>query len=148
MSRNVFDDSRDEELGRALDDAMPRPPVDDVDWSSLHARITSAAQPLLQQGITLPSLHAAGPAWWQPLAGWSHRGIPLAAAATVLLLIGTAALGTATGRQTAAADDAMAFLTVEEELANGVEYGARSLLAGVGMDAMIDVALFDDGEDW
>jgi hypothetical protein len=44
--------------------------------------------------------------------------------------------------------DVNGFVTIEEELASGVAAGARSILAGLDADAMLDVALFYDGEDW
>jgi hypothetical protein len=140
MSRNLFDDSRDETLARALQDAAPRPPIDDVDWMALHARITGAAQPQLAQPAASP--------WWQPIARWSPRGIPLAAAATVLLMIGAGLIGRSslTTPSLAAAD--AGFVMVEEELVNGVPVSARPLLAGVEAHGMIDAALFYDREDW
>jgi hypothetical protein len=138
MSRNIFDDSRDEKLTRALDEALPRPPVDDVDWSALHARIATAAQPLLQPQL-VPVVEQA---WWLPLARWSAAGIPLAAAASVLLMIGTARIG---GGADATPGG---FVMVEEELVSGAGAQAQPLLAGVEAMDMLDVALFSAGEEW
>jgi hypothetical protein len=152
MSANMVDHGADDALRRALHDAAPAPPADEVDWAALQARITAAAQPLLQPGAAAwpggagTDRATRPPSVWQPLAGWSPFGIPLAAAAAVVLMIGTAALGT---RQVGGAEDAgVAFLTIEEALLAGLSSGARPLVADVGTDAMIDLALFHDGEDW
>lgn len=152
MSRKGFDQGRDETLADALRRAVPEPPVHEVDWASLQARIASAAQPHLAgrasaaatpTGSMVPPGRREAAAWWQPLAGWSPRGIPLAAAASVLLMLGAAALGTA-----GAGSPAPTFLTLEEELAYAAPAGARPLLMELERDDMLDVALFYDTEDW
>lgn len=149
MSRNIFDDSRDRTLADSLRDAVPQPPADEVDWNRLHARITAAAEPHFGAAATAGApAGSSTPAWWQPLAGWSPRGIPLAAAATVLLMLGAGALGTAPRNAAPAPYGATTFRTVEEELVNGVALGSRTLLTGLETDAMLDAVLFDDGEDW
>jgi hypothetical protein len=138
---HIFDDRRDDELARALADALPTPPADDVDWSALHARITVQARPLLQRAP------AVAKSWWQPMAHWSRAGIPLAAAASVLLVLGTARIG-AGPTDTAGADTAPGFVMIEEALVDGVAGEARPLLAGIEAADMVDVALFYEGEDW
>jgi hypothetical protein len=138
MNRNMFDDTRDDDLADALRAAVPQPPMEEVDWATLHARITAAAR---------PSATSSAPVWWLPLANWSPRGIPMAAAATVVLMLGAGALGTA-GRDGSEPTGAISFRTVEEELVNGLTIGSRPLLAGLETDAMLDAALFYDGEDW
>jgi hypothetical protein len=84
----------DDPLGNELHGAS-QPPMDDVDWMALHARIRRAAEPALAaraQALAETARPLAGIAAssnvWQPLAGWSPFGIPLAAAATVILMIG------------------------------------------------------------
>jgi hypothetical protein len=139
MNGHMFDESRDEALADALRSAVPQPPMEEVDWDGLHARITAAALPLAE---------APAQAWWQPLAGWSPRGIPMAAAATVLLMLGAGAIGTAARDGADATSGAISFQTVEEELVSGLAIGARPLLAGLETDAMLDAVLFYDGEDW
>jgi hypothetical protein len=139
MNRNMFDDTRDDDLADALRSALPQPPMEDVDWDSLHSRITAAAR---------PSTAAGAPAWWLPLANWSPRGIPVAAAAAVVLMLGAGALGTAGRDGSEPTRTAISFRTVEEELVNGLSIGSRPLLAGVETDAMLDAVLFYDGEDW
>jgi hypothetical protein len=139
MSRNMFDDSRNPELQRALRDALPPPPIDAVDWTALQQRITAAAQPHFQPAPAVQTV-------WQPLAGWSRLGIPLsAAAALVMVLIGTGVL-TAPATEPTARDDG--YVTIEEELFNGLGAAGQSLLAELDGDAFVDVALFYDGEDW
>jgi hypothetical protein len=138
MNRNMFDDTRDDELADALRSALPQPPMEGVDWDSLHARITAAARPST----------TTAPAWWLPLANWSPRGIPMAAAAAVVLMLGAGVLGTAGRDGAEPTRAAIAFRTVEEELVNGLSIGSRPLLAGLETDAMLDAVLFYDGEDW
>lgn len=137
MNRNLFDDSPDPELRHALRSAAPPPPVDDVDWPALQQRITAAAQSRFRPRPAVQTV-------WQPLAGWARPGIPLAAAAALLLVLGT---GTLTGRaEPMAGDDG--FVTIEEELFNGMGAAERSLLAELDGDDFVDVALFYDAEDW
>jgi hypothetical protein len=138
-----------DELTQALRDAVPPPPVDDVDWPALQARIAAAAAPALAARAGPGRAQARAPrparAWWQPLAVWSPRGIPVATAATVVLMIAAGAVRSGGG---GVATNADGFVTIEEELASGIAVGARSILAGLDTDAMLDVALFYDGEDW
>jgi negative regulator of sigma E activity len=111
-----------------------KPPADDVDWSALHARITTTAAPQFRRRPQV--------VWWQQVAGWSPRGIPLAAAAAAALAIvlGTGIVGTgATGQ-----DSSASFLTLEEELAAG---SVVFLAASDDVDAVIDALLFYDMEE-
>jgi hypothetical protein len=144
MNRNMFDDTRDDDLAHALRAAVPQPPMEEVDWDTLHARITAAARP----SAARPSAAVSAPAWWMPLASWSPRGIPMAAAATVVLMLGAGALGTSGRDGSEPTRAAISFHTVEEELVNGLSIGSRPLLAGLETDAMLDAVLFYDGEDW
>jgi hypothetical protein len=138
MSTDRFDDDVvDVRLREALRRAVAPPPTDDVDWIGLHARITAAAGAL--NSTPVPTR-----AWWQPLAGWSPRGIPLAAAASVLLMLAADAL---TQEATPGAAPAVErFHTVEEELAWAAGGGSGELLQGLERDGMLDVALFY--EEW
>jgi hypothetical protein len=165
-----FDDSRDDALPaggdalqrsdplrEALDHAAAQPPVADVDWTALHARIRAAAKPTLA-ALTAANAadevrrrnheaalgrHADAHGLLQPLAGWSPFGIPLAAAATVLLMVGAALIGT----EPLVSDD-MAFHTIEEEFMAGLGNGAAPFLATAGADDMLDAVLFYDREEW
>jgi hypothetical protein len=149
MSRDRLHDERDGEDSSDVDDlraalaaAMPEPPLDAVDWDGLQLRITAAATPLLArrpQG-------APARAWWQPLAGWSPRGIPLTAAAALLLMLGAGLLHT--DGAPAASHGIAYFWTVEEELAWGSAADGRSLLDAAGEDGILDAALFYDAEEW
>lgn len=138
------DDGRPDPLADALRGAVPAVPTGDVDWPALRARISAAAEPLLEAARPVGAARVRQ-AWWQPLAGWSPRGIPLAAAATVLLLLAAGALRSG---QPVAWPATGAYVTIEEELVNGLSAGARPLLAGAGTDVMLDAALFYEGEDW
>jgi hypothetical protein len=148
MSRHTtrdgsHDDGRNDPLAEALRGAVPAVPVDDVDWTALRARIGSAAEPLL--AATRPDQNTRPRTWWQSLAGWSPHGIPLAAAATVLLMLAAGALRPG---QADLPYPGSSFVTIEEELVNGLSAAARPLLAGGDTDVMLDAALFFDGEDW
>jgi hypothetical protein len=150
MSRDLLDDGRDDEdeadldgeLRAALAAAVPEPPLDAVDWDGLQLRITAAATPLLARHSSVVPARA----WWQPLAEWSPHGIPLAAAAALLLMLGAGQLRT--GATPAASPAIALFWTVEEELAWGTAAAGRPLLADVSADGVLDAALFDDGEEW
>jgi hypothetical protein len=162
-----FDDSRDtpqeqaDVLRRGLRDAVPPPPMNDVDWKALHARIGVAARPALaelaagrtatgqpqDQAPWLRAKPAQAQSVWQPLAGWSSRGIPLAAAASVLLMLGAAWLGTTSARDVST-PDVTSFRTLEEEFMEGLGAGAAPLLAGIGPDELLDAVLFYGGEGW
>lgn len=137
------DDGRNDLLAEALRAAVPAVPVDEVDWTALRARIGSAAAPLL--AAARPDRSTRPRTWWQPLAGWSPYGIPLAAAATVLLMLAGGALRPG---QAVLPYSGSSFVTIEEELVNGLAASARPLLAGGDADVMLDAALFFDGEDW
>lgn len=94
---------RDDREWKALLRAnTPEPPYDDVDWSALHARITTRTRPLVQR---------APASWWQHVAGWSLRGVPAAAAAAALVLL---VVSDVVRPPSAAIAD---FHTIEEELA-------------------------------
>jgi hypothetical protein len=143
----------DDPLRHALGQA-PQPPADEVDWMALHARISSAAQPALRELASTRSTAAlrrrgatdtdSQRSIWQPLAGWSPFGIPIAAAATVLLMIGAAVIGT----EPALSTEALTFRTIEEEFVTGLGGSAAPLIAGIGTDDMLDAVLFYDAEDW
>lgn len=138
MNDHDIDSTRDAELRELLQRNTDAPPFDDVDWSALRARITSAAAPLL--GMRSPSS-----AWWQLVAGWSSRGVPVAAtaAAAVLVALGTGLLPdrpTDDGAPVAQSETvAPAFITLEEELAYG---SAALMVAGNDSDAVVDALLF------
>lgn len=108
--------------------ASPALPLEDVDWTGLHARITTRAAPLLAHSRS---------SWWLVVADWSARGVPLAAAAAVLLLI---AMGVMQQSPAATIDT---FVTVEEELAGS---SAAFLVAAGDADDVIDALLFYEEE--
>ncbi|CAN5636222.1 hypothetical protein BH23GEM10_BH23GEM10_02490 [soil metagenome] len=142
MNDHDIDSSRDAELRDLLQRNTDAPPFDDVDWPARRARITSAAAPLL--GMRAPSA-----AWWQLVATWSTRGVPVAAAAAaaVLVVIGTGLLPdrpAGDGAHGAAIEPvAHAFITLEEELAYG---SAALMVASNDSEAVLDALLFYDGE--
>ena len=68
---------RDERLGALLRAAVGEPPMTDVDWSALAARVSAAVR----------SQH--GTPWWGHVARWQRRALPLALAAG---LVGALAL--------------------------------------------------------
>lgn len=130
---NMHDD--DAILRELLRSSATRPPFEDVDWQALHAGIRQRAQPLLRPGRT---------AWWQLVAGWSGRGIPLgaAAAAALMIALGTGLIGSRSAP--AAAREDAAFHTIEEELAAA----APLLLTDADSDQLIEAMLLYDGGEW
>lgn len=117
-------DRDDLELKALLRDNTPEPPYDDVNWTTLHARIAARARPLVQRART---------SWWQHVAGWSLPGVPaaLAAAALVLLIVSGVV------RPSASAAD---LRTIEEELATALPDEGMPLL--LETDEMADALLF------
>jgi hypothetical protein len=71
--------ARDERLGALLRDTVGEPPMGDVDWSALAARVSAAVR----------SQHAMP--WWGHVGRWQRRALPLAIAAA---LVGALALWT------------------------------------------------------
>lgn len=142
MNDHDIDSSRDAELRDLLQRNTDAPPFDDVDWPALRARITSAAAPLL-------GMRSSSATWWQLVAAWSTRGVPVAAtaAAAVLVVIAT---GLLPDRPTRASEggvltepDVHPFITLEEELA----YGSAALtVASNDSDAVLDALLFQAEE--
>ena len=136
-------ENHDAALRALLRANAPEPPVDDVDWSSLHARIAQRAQPVLQRGPGTASS-------WHMLARWSAIGVPLtaAAAAVVALLIASDAIAP---RETVAplADAAVSesLVTVEEALTYTITDEERAvLIAGADEAEMLDAVLFYEEE--
>jgi hypothetical protein len=134
MTEQHGDLQHDAALSDALRDATPAPPIDDVDWQTLHAGVMRRAAPLLAR--------APRQSWWQLIAGWSMPAIPVGtlAAAALLLIVASNAL---LPRTRPAATDTVAFITLEEELALG---SAPLLAAGADADDVIDALLFSDME--
>jgi hypothetical protein len=127
-------DLPDPALTEALRQATPQPPLDAVDWMALQERIASRAAPLLR---TPPRQPASA---WTVLAGLGSRaGVITAAAAAVL------AVWVALPERSPGAQAAVAFFTVEEELALDFGDGAAPLLlAGASDDELLDAVLFYD----
>jgi hypothetical protein len=125
----------DAALRAALQQHSTPPPADEVDWDTLHMRITAAAAPRFRR--PMPT------SWWQLLAGWSPRGMTLAAAASVVLMFAVGS-GAIAPRSTPAAMTNIAFVTLEEELAGG---SAAFLAVSDDADAVLDALLFRDMEE-
>ena len=132
------DGNDDTALRHLLRAHTPAPPVDEVDWSALHARTTADAAPLLRRRTVT---------WWQLLGSRSsHASRTAAAAAAVVVLIAAGAL--MPDRPAALAHQAE-FRTVEEELARGLPYASVPLLATEADNGdVIDALLLYDGEEW
>jgi hypothetical protein len=131
------DDANDETLRALLRASVPAPPVDDVDWTALHARTVTDAAPVLRR---------RGRSWWQVLAGTSDGARYLAAAASLALVITAAAL---MPERPSTAARTYELRTIEEELALGVPYSSVPLLAAdADNSTVIDALLLFDGEEW
>jgi len=72
-------------LRRALRAASPEPPLDAVDWDALHGRVMAQATQILARTTVRRR-------WWDEVAAWASRGIPItavsAAAAALVLVLG------------------------------------------------------------
>jgi hypothetical protein len=129
----------DPALSAALRAAAPEPPLEAVDWATLHERIQTRARPLLSRPSTV--------GLWQLIGVWSSRRGLLAgfAAAAIALLLGIATVES----RTPGAADAPGFRTIEEELVNAAPAGTWPLLLAAGeSDAFLDAALFYETEEW
>lgn len=171
--RGVPGDAADRALRAELRAASPAPPVDGVDWAALHGRIMArsagglaaarrsgfggvGAQHGVASKVAGTAPHGATPAaaggtlptWWQLMAEQAFRGVPLTASVTalaaLLLVVVTGARAVPPGEFGSAG-----FVTVEEELYDGLPDAARPLLlAGIEEGALLDAALFQAGEEW
>lgn len=127
-------DGTDARLRSLMRASAPTPPIDEVDWSALHARIAARARPLVRPRDRT---------WWQLLAGWSSRGIPAAVAAAAVAVV---MLGSVLRPQADAPAD---FRVIEEELAAGLGDGSLPLLLANSTDEeMFDALLFYEEEEW
>ena len=77
----------DPRLRAELEAALPEPPVDEVDWEGLRARIARGAEPRLAR---LRLGGRARAAWWEYAARWAAPMLPaaVAVAAALALLLG------------------------------------------------------------
>jgi hypothetical protein len=67
-------------LRRHLHAALPQPPMESMDWERVAEGIRARAEPLLAvRRRSLP--------WWRHTSRWARIGIPLAAAATLALVL-------------------------------------------------------------
>jgi hypothetical protein len=137
-------ENHDAALRALLRANAPEPPVDDVDWHTLHARIAQRAQPLLQRGNVPVSS-------WHMLARWSHIGVPLTAAAAAIAVLfvasDTFAPRTMTPAELPVATASQSFVTVEEALTYTITDEERSvLIAGADEAEMLDAVLFFEEE--
>lgn len=130
----------DPELREAVREAFASPPYDAVDWNALHGRIMAAAAPALEW--------TRRPSGWDILAGWSRRGLPLAAsaaAAALVLVLG----GVFDARLGPDTDAAHGIATVEDALAGALPEPARSLvLAASEQEALINAVVHLNEEEW
>jgi len=91
----------DPRLRAELQAALPEPPVDEVDWEGLRARIAAGAEPRLAR---LRLGGRARAAWWEYAARWAAPVLPaaVAVAAALALLLGRLDNGTPTATATVA----------------------------------------------
>lgn len=114
----------------------PSPPMDEVEWDALHARITDRAAPLIGR---------RSPSWWQLLSdSVPYRPRVLAAAAVVTLAIA----GVLMPERPVSPAATLEFRTIEEELAGDLINGPVPMLAaGASGDDVLDFLLFYDMEE-
>ena len=131
---NEHDDNAWKALLR--DNSTP-PPIDEVDWTAFHARITAGAASLLRRRTTT---------WWLLLGGGSTRVVRGAAvaAAFAIVILSTIAMP----ERPAVYGSGTEFRTIEEELAGTLPYAAVTLLADDADRAdVLDALLFYDEEE-
>lgn len=136
-------ENHDAALRALLRANAPEPPVDEVDWNTLHARIAQRAQPLLQPDIGALSS-------WHLLARWSAAGVPLTAAAAAIaafVIASDAIAPRATSAELPVATASESFVTVEEALTYTITDEERAvLIAGADEAEMLDAVLFFEEE--
>jgi len=139
VNRNRAPDRSDDDLRRELLAASPAPPIHEVDWKRLRERVMRAAH------ARRPTRHDV--AWFEVIAGWSARGVPIAAtavAAAVLTLVALPASSRAIGDAASAEEH----VTIEDELIAATPAAAHPLLyAGAEPDALLEAALLYDGAE-
>ena len=131
---NEHDDSAWKALLRA--NSNP-PPIDDVDWTAFHARITAGAASLLRRRPTT---------WWLLLGDRSTRVMRGAAvaAAFAIVILSTIAMP----ERPAVYGGGTEFRTIEEELVGTLPYASVPLLAAdADRGDVLDALLFFDGEE-
>jgi hypothetical protein len=129
---------RDAALADRLRDALPAPPLEDVDWGALHGRVMAAARPRLRAAT-----------WWEPMGAWAARGIPATAAAAALAAFALAVLpprDRAADYARLASDGAR--YSLEDALAADLPEPTRALFAAGGGDADPGLLLLFEGDDW
>jgi hypothetical protein len=124
----------DDALKAALRAHTPAPPFDEVDWNELHALITAGAAPLARRRSAT---------WWRLLAGWSPRGVPVAAAAAALVVLLLGGVVRPAPPELTAYDG---YRIIEEELADALLEDAVPLF-GSGSDAVVDALLFQEVDE-
>jgi hypothetical protein len=132
-------ENHDAALRALLRANAPEPPVGDVDWNALHARIAQRALPVLRRG---PGSATS----WHMLARWSPIGVPVTAAAAAvfaLLIASDAVAPRDTAAPVADAGVSESFVTVEEALTYTISDEERAvLIAGADDAEMLDAVLF------
>jgi hypothetical protein len=127
----------DARLGEALRSALPRPPVEQVDWPALRGRIARDAQPALarlRRGAMSPRA-----AWWDYAARWAVPALPaaLAAAAALTLLLGRLAAPVAAPPTTVAT----ARITMEAALGAAPRDLETTVVASTDQDELLRAAV-------
>lgn len=144
MERNE-ENERDARLRAELRDALPEPPLHEVDWTALRQRIAQQAAPRLGQLAAAPRVRRA---WWEYAAHWAGPALPAAfAAAAALVLVLGRLLNTAVPATTVATETAVATAPVQLETAlgasstTGSSTESRVMFASADEDALLRMAV-------
>ncbi len=139
------DHDQDARLRAQLREALPQPPLDEVDWVALRRRIAADAAPRLARLAARPRVRNA---WWEYAARWAGPALPAAfaaAAALVLVLgrlMGTAAPATAgTAVETASATPRMMLEAALGASGTGTSKESRVMFASADDDALLRMAV-------
>ena len=141
MTGHNEEQERDARLRAQLRDALPEPPLHEVDWMALRRQIAADAAPRLAR---FARSRVRG-AWWEYAARWAGPALPAAFAAAAVLvlvlgrLIDTGTPATAATEAGGAAQTAGATTRVMLETALGAS-GA----SGTGAESTVMFASADD----
>lgn len=129
----------DPRLRAELEAALPEPPVDEVDWEGLRARIARGAEPRLAR---LRLGGRARAAWWEYAARWAAPVLPAAVAVAAALALLLGRLDNSTPTATATVASATRSETQQSVIEAAVSGSSSTVLvATTDQDALLRAAV-------
>ena len=129
----------DPRLRAELEAALPEPPVDEVDWEGLRARIARGAEPRLAR---LRLGGRARAAWWEYAARWAAPVLPAAVAVAAALALLLGRLDNSTPTATATVASATRSETQQSVIEAAVSGSSSTVLvATADQDALLRAAV-------